>query len=275
MTADPILRLDCISKKFGGVNVIDNLSFAVLRGSRTALIGPNGAGKTSVFNLISGVIPTDSGRIFFDGRDIINLASRARIRFGIARTFQNARLMHHLSALENVILGQHSRNPGWRGALQPVNLFANNRWREEARAGLADVDLSQYEDVAVGSLPYGVQRRIELVRACMARPMLLMLDEPAAGLNAAETEDLQIHLLKLCAVSNLTLLVVEHDMHFVGSLCDAAVVLSFGRKIAEGSPDAIRANPTVQEVYFGTSKALPAQSLAAARGESDYAIGRA
>ncbi|MGA2945462.1 MAG: ABC transporter ATP-binding protein [Xanthobacteraceae bacterium] len=251
MTNDPILRLDCISKKFGGITVVDGLSFAVQRASRTALIGPNGAGKTSVFNLISGVFSPDSGRIFVGTRDITDLASRARIRCGVARTFQNVRLMHHLSALENVILGQHSRNRGWRGALQPVNLFAHNRWREEARAGLADAGLSQYEDLAVGGLPYGVQRRIELVRAVMAHPTLLLLDEPAAGLNAAETEDLQAHLLKMCMGGELTLLVVEHDMHFVGALCDAAVVLSFGRKIAEGSPDAIRENPDVQDVYFG------------------------
>jgi branched-chain amino acid transport system ATP-binding protein len=257
------------------VSVIDDLSFTVLRASRTALIGPNGAGKTSVFNLISGVIAPNAGRIFLEGRDITNLASRARIRFGIARTFQNARLMPHLSALENVILGQHSRNRGWRGALQPINLFAHNRWREEARAGLADVDLSRYEDVAVGSLPYGVQRRVELVRACMSRPALLMLDEPAAGLNAAETEELHIHLMKLCAGRDLTLFVVEHDMQFVGTLCDAAIVLSFGRKIAEGSPESIRANPTVQEVYFGVPDVPPAPEFAAGKREYGYAAGRA
>jgi branched-chain amino acid transport system ATP-binding protein len=271
MTDDPILRLDGISKKFGGVTVIDDLSFAVRRGSRTALIGPNGAGKTSVFNLISGVFAADSGRILVGARDITDLPSRARIRCGIARTFQNARLMRHLSALENVILGQHSRHRGWRGALQPVNLFAHNRWREEARAGLTDAGLSQYEHVAVVNLPYGVQRRVELVRACMAHPTLLLLDEPAAGLNAAETEDLQTSLLKLCAGKELTLLVVEHDMHFVGALCDAAVVLSFGRKIAEGSPDSVRENPDVQEVYFGRPDNRPGPGSAFVNGEYRHA----
>ncbi|MSP80903.1 MAG: ABC transporter ATP-binding protein [Rhodospirillales bacterium] len=273
MTDTSILRLDCIHKNFGGVNVIDDLSFEVQRGSRTALIGPNGAGKTTVFNLISGVFFPDSGSIFVGENDITGIKSGTRIRHGIARTFQNVRLMPHLSTLENVILGQHSRNRGWLGALQPVNLLPGNRWCEEARAGLADAGLGDYERASVGSLPYGVQRRIELVRALMAQPKLLLLDEPAAGLNAAETEELQIHLFKLCQSGDLTLLVVEHDMHFVGALCEAAVVLSFGRKIAEGTPDAVRDNPDVQEVYLGKS-ASPV-SAASEKKEGDRASQRA
>ena len=275
MTDNSILRLDCIHKNFGGVNVVDDLSFSVKRGSRTALIGPNGAGKTTVFNLISGVFGPDSGRIFVGERDITGIRSGARIRHGIARTFQSVRLMPHLSTLENVILGQHSRNRGWLGALQPVNLLPHNRWREEARAGLADGGLGDYERASVGSLPYGVQRRIELVRALMARPKLLLLDEPAAGLNAAETEELQLHLLRLCQGRELTLLVVEHDMHFVEALCEVALVLSFGRKIAEGTPDAIRENPDVQEVYLGKSaKPVPADAKSASK-EVDCAARRA
>jgi branched-chain amino acid transport system ATP-binding protein len=251
MRHDAILQLDRVGKNFGGLSVVEDLSFTVRRGSRTALIGPNGAGKTTVFNLISGVFPVDTGTVHMAGYDITGVPSRLRIRHGIARTFQNVRLMPHLSTLENVIVGQHSRSPGWRNIFHPINLIPRNRWREEARAVLADAGLSDYAGASVKSLPYGVQKRIEVVRALMANPALLLLDEPAAGLNPAETEALQIYLEQLSVGRNLTLLVVEHDMHFVGALCRDVVVLSFGRKIAEGSPEAIRQNPKVQEVYLG------------------------
>jgi ABC-type branched-subunit amino acid transport system ATPase component len=256
-TSGAILQLDRVSKHFGGLNVIEDLTFAVRRGSRTALIGPNGAGKTTVFNLISGVFPVDVGSICMDGADITRIPSRDRIRHGIARTFQNVRLMPHLSTLENVIVGQHSRSGGWRGILSPVNLNPRNRWREEARAALADAGLAEYARASVGNLPYGIQKRIEVVRALLAKPALLLLDEPAAGLNPAETETLQLYLEKLSVDGGLTLLVVEHDMHFVGALCRDVIVLSFGKKIAEGSPDAIRHDPRVQEVYLGKPAAGP------------------
>ena len=137
MTTETILRLDCVSKHFGGLNVVEDLSFSVQRGWRTALIGPNGAGKTTVFNLISGVSSLDTGVIYLDGLAITQVPSRLRIRHGVARTFQNVRLMPHLSTLENVLVGQHWRYGGWRGILHPVNLIPGNRWREEARAALA------------------------------------------------------------------------------------------------------------------------------------------
>ncbi len=252
MTAvHPILRLDSVSKHFGGLSVIEDLSFAVRPGTRTALIGPNGAGKTTVFNLISGVFPVDAGRILLDGVDITAIASRRRIRHGIARTFQNIRLMPHLSTLENIMVGQHCRNSGIGGVLQPVNLTGRNRWRGEARAALADAGLGEYERSTVGSLPYGVQKRIELVRALMARPRLLLLDEPAAGLNAAESDALQAQLETICARYELTLLVVEHDMQFIGTLCEEVIVLDFGHKIAQGRPEEIRRNALVQEIYLG------------------------
>jgi branched-chain amino acid transport system ATP-binding protein len=247
----PILQLTSVSKHFGGLSVVEDLSFSVRGGTRTALIGPNGAGKTTVFNLITGVFPVDAGRILLDGADITGIASRRRIGAGIARSFQNIRLMPHLSTLENVMVGQHCRNSGIGGILQPVNLIPRNRWREDARAALADAGLGGHERATVGSLPYGVQKRIELVRALMARPRLLLLDEPAAGLNPAETEALQAQLEKVCANGGLTLMVVEHDMHFIGALCEQVIVLDFGRKIAEGTPDEIRTNTLVQETYLG------------------------
>jgi branched-chain amino acid transport system ATP-binding protein len=260
---DAILSVEKVSKNFGGLAVIDDLTFSVRRGSRTALIGPNGAGKTTVFNLITGAYPLDHGRIVMDGHDISHVPSHKRVHFGVARNFQNVRLMPHLSAIENVMVGQHSRYGGWRGALQPVNLWPRNRWRSEARAALAQAGLSEYERATVGSLPYGVQKRIELVRALMARPQLLLLDEPAAGLNPAETEALQTLLESICRETKVTLLVVEHDMQFIGALCEEVVVLSFGRKIAEGTPDSIRHNTEVQRIYLG--EPLPDELPAAQR----------
>jgi branched-chain amino acid transport system ATP-binding protein len=254
---EPILRLESVSKHFGGLRVIEDLTLAVRRGVRTALIGPNGAGKTTVFNLITGVFPVDAGRVLLDGADITDTPSRRRIGHGIARNFQNIRLMPHLSTLENIMVGQHCRNGGVGGVLQPVNLVPRNRWREAARAALADAGLIEYERSTVGSLPYGVQKRIELARALMAQPRLLLLDEPAAGLNSAESEALQAQLEKICAGGILTLLVVEHDMHFVGALCEDVIVLDFGRKIAEGSPEDIRQNALVQETYLGAPVAEP------------------
>jgi branched-chain amino acid transport system ATP-binding protein len=258
-----ILELQGVTKHFGGLTVIEDLSFTVAGGSRTAMIGPNGAGKTTVFNLISGVLSADAGRIVFDGRDIAAVPARRRVGHGIARSFQNVRLMPHLTALENVIVGQHNRARGLFGILQPVNLLPNNRWRAEARAALAEAGLAPYESAMVGSLPYGVQKRIELVRAIMARPRLLLLDEPAAGLNSAESDALQRLLDRICASSAVTLFIIEHDMHFVGALCEQVVVLDFGRKIAEGTLATIRDDPVVQRIYLGTVAASKECSHAA------------
>jgi branched-chain amino acid transport system ATP-binding protein len=251
--AQPALRLERVTKRFGGMTAIDDLSFTVRRGSRTALIGPNGAGKTTVFNLVTGAIPVDAGRIFVDDRDITHVPSRKRVGHGLARSFQNVRLMPHLTAVENVMVGQHCHNGGFFGVLQPVNLLPGNRWRSAARAALSDAGLEAYAGATVRNLPYGVQKRLEVVRAMMAKPQLLLLDEPAAGLNSAETEALQSLLARICDSGDVTLLVVEHDMHFVGALCDAVVVLDFGRKIAEGTPGEVRADPRVQEIYLGTT----------------------
>ncbi|HEY7971591.1 MAG: ABC transporter ATP-binding protein [Xanthobacteraceae bacterium] len=248
----PILRLERVTKRFGGMTAIDDLSFDVKRGSRTALIGPNGAGKTTVFNIVTGAVPIDAGRVFVDGVDISRVASRRRIAHGVARSFQNVRLMPHLTTLENVMVGQHCRNAGLFGVLQPVNLWPRNRWRDTAHAALTEAGLDQYAGATVKNLPYGVQKRVEVVRAMMAKPRLLLLDEPAAGLNSAETEALKSLLERICANDSVTLLVVEHDMHFVGALCDEVIVLDFGRKIAEGTPAEIRTNARVQEIYLGT-----------------------
>jgi ABC-type branched-subunit amino acid transport system ATPase component len=190
--------------------------------------------------------------VLLEGRDITDLPSRYRIRRGLARTFQNIRLMQHLTVLENVMLTQYARAPGVAAMLQPVG-FGDNRWRKEARTALAEAGLEAYAGELAGALPYGIQKRIELVRALLAAPRVLLLDEPAAGLNPAETEALHDALAQIAA-HGVTLVVVEHDMHFVGRLCGRVVVLNFGQKIAAGPMDAIHSDRRVREAYLGTEE---------------------
>jgi len=250
-----ILELDCVCKNFGGLKVIDKLSFQVSVGERVALIGPNGAGKTTAFNLITDFYHLDSGRILLEGRDITDVPSRKRISYGIARTFQNIRLMPHLTVLENVMIGQSAHNASALAMLQPVNLFPGNRWRAQARKALEASGLGQYALETTGELPYGIQKRIELVRALLSDPKILLLDEPAAGLNPSETEELRQQLIEI-SQRGVTLIVVEHDMHFIGAFCQRVVVLNFGCKIAECSPHEAQADPLVREAYLGTDEQL-------------------
>jgi ABC-type branched-subunit amino acid transport system ATPase component len=248
-----VLEIRKLGKSFGGLKVIDDLSFGVERGERLALIGPNGAGKTTVFNLITGVYPVDGGEVVLDGENITALPSRYRIRRGLARTFQNIRLMAHLTVLENVMITQYARAPGVAALFQPVGFGRTNRWRDEARSALAQAGLDAYTDHAAGGLPYGIQKRIELVRALLAAPRVLLLDEPAAGLNSAESEALH-QALAAIAARGVTLVVVEHDMQFVGRLCQRVVVLNFGVKIAECPVAEIHADRRVREAYLGTDE---------------------
>ncbi len=245
------LSVSGLSKSFAGVRAIRDLSFEVPKGRTTALIGPNGAGKTTVFNLVSGVYGVDAGRITVIGTDVTHMASRRRISTGVARSFQNIRLMSHLSVLENLLVGQHVRASSLGALLTPYRLIPNHRWKREARAALAESGLEAYADETVGALPYGVRKRIDLVRATLAGASVLMLDEPAAGLNPSETNALRDHL-KALARKGVTLLVVEHDMHFVDSICESVVVLNFGEKIAEGPLSEVRRDPKVREAYIGT-----------------------
>jgi branched-chain amino acid transport system ATP-binding protein len=249
--SDDVLTIQSMQKRFGGLTVIDDVSFAVRRGSRTALIGPNGAGKTTVFNLLSGVYQLDGGRIELDGTDITNIESHDRVTHGMSRSFQNIRLMPHLSTIENVMLGQQATTRSLAELLYPLGLFSKNRWRREAEGALADAGIGTYPGEVVANLPYGIQKRIEVVRAMVARPKLLLLDEPAAGLNRTETGKLH-DLLERVHASGVTILVVEHDMHFVRALCDYVVVLNFGKKIFEGSPDEVQKDAEVLKAYLGT-----------------------
>ena len=251
--AGNVLAVTGLHKSFGGLKVIDEVSFDVARGSRTALIGPNGAGKTTIFNLLTGVYPVDAGSVVLAGSDITDIPSKDRVVHGMSRSFQNIRLMPHLSTVENVMLGQHARAHSLGQLLFPLGLVARNRWRAEAEAALAEAGLDSYPGEVVANLPYGVQKRIEVVRAMISRPELLLLDEPAAGLNDVETRQLQALLEQVSAIG-VTILVVEHDMHFVRNLCDHVVVLNFGRKIFEGSPEEVHRSPVVLEAYLGTDE---------------------
>lgn len=261
--AENVLTIAGLHKSFGGLKVIDDVSFHVARGSRTGLIGPNGAGKTTIFNLLTGVYPVDSGAMVLAGADITHVPSKDRVVHGMSRSFQNIRLMPHLSTVENVMLGQHARAHSLRELMFPLGLVSRNRWRAEAEAALVDAGLDTYPGEVVANLPYGVQKRIEVVRAMISRPELLLLDEPAAGLNDVETRQLQ-ELLEKVSGSGVTILVVEHDMHFVRNLCDHVVVLNFGRKIFEGSPEEVHRSPVVLEAYLGTDETGSGEGAASA-----------
>jgi branched-chain amino acid transport system ATP-binding protein len=254
MSATPFLSVHGLSKSFGGLSVIRDLSFDVMKGASTALIGPNGAGKTTVFNLISGVYEVSGGTIALDGRDVTAMPSRRRIQAGISRSFQNIRLMQHLTVLDNLLVGQHVRASGLMDLLQPFRLIPNHRWIRCAMKELEECGLQKYAHERISSLPYGIRKRIDLVRATLASSSLLMLDEPAAGLNATETAELKQHL-DLLKSRGVTLLVIEHDMHFVSSICGHVVVLNFGEKIAEGSFAEVQTDAKVREAYLGTEEA--------------------
>jgi ABC-type branched-subunit amino acid transport system ATPase component len=250
----PILGMNHVTMTFGGLTVLRDLSLSVTKGVATALIGPNGAGKTTVFNIVSGVYQPTAGDVLLNGEPLTGVPSNRRLRLGIARSFQNVRLMLHLSVCENLLIGQHVRASSLIDLLTPFRLLPNHRWRREAIDALAEVGLEAYADEAVGTLPYGVRKQVDLVRATLAGASLLMLDEPAAGLNPTETNALRLHLDRLKR-RGITLFVVEHDMHFVGQVCDHVIVVNFGEKIAEGPLRDVQQNPQVRAAYLGSEVA--------------------
>jgi branched-chain amino acid transport system ATP-binding protein len=253
MADNPVLSINAVTKHFGGVTATDDVSFDVPAGSRMALIGPNGAGKTSLFNLISGVYPVDTGVILLEGTPIQNMPPRRRVSAGLARSFQNIRLMPHLSVVENVMLGQHVRVSGVKAALAPLAWQRRNHWRRLAENSLHEAGIDVDPDANVSTLSYGIRKRIEVVRALMSSPRVLMLDEPAAGLNTRETAELS-SFLKSVARGGVTLLVVEHDMSFIHDLCERTVVLNFGRLIYEGPTAGVHDNEEVRAAYLGSRR---------------------
>jgi ABC-type branched-subunit amino acid transport system ATPase component len=249
-----MLSVRDLTRSFGGLLAVNGVSFDVYPGEIYGLIGPNGAGKTTVLNILSGLLPPSSGAITFQGERIERLPAHRIARLGVARTYQNIRLFAAMNVLQNVVVGQHSL---MRGTLAERLVFSPRVRREEeaarqkALALLASVGLANVAEEPASALAYGNQRRLELVRALASDPKLLLLDEPAAGMNAAESQALGARLRSL-ADQGLTLLVIEHDVALVMSLCDRIGVLNFGNLIAQGTPEEVAANPEVIEAYLGT-----------------------
>ncbi len=254
-----ILSIDDVSLAFGGLKVLSDVSFDVNQGEIFAIIGPNGAGKTSILNIISGFYRPEKGKVFFQRKDLSHVHADKRAAMGMGRTFQNIALYHGMSVLDNIKLGAHSHLK--TGLLSSLWYWGSAHKEEMALRGKIENDIIDFLEIEsirkqpVSALAYGLQKRVELARALAMRPSLLLMDEPVAGMNAEETEDMARFILDIKEEHNITIVLIEHDMKMIMDISDRVLVLNFGEKLTQGSPEEVQKHPEVIKAYLGQKKA--------------------